>query len=210
MKRWLIPTKDKAERPAEKAAEESGEPPSERPSTSGAGGGDHHKGVHKQSDQPSSKCRKYREEYIQYGFTCVVINKVQHPQCVVCTEVLAHESLKPVKMFRHLKTKHPSFAAKPADFFHRKERELQGQKKVITNQTTIPTKAQKASYEVAYLIAQAKKPHTIGKTLIKPAAIAMSRTVHGDKQAQELEAVPLSDGTISRCITDMAQEVSAD
>ena len=127
MKRWLIPSKEKterpaeeaerpaeeaeklaeraersaeeAEKPAEKVAKESGESP--WPSTSGAGRGARHKGVHKQSDQPSSKCRKYREEYLQYGFTCVVVDEIQHPQCVVCTEVLAHESLKPVKMLTH-------------------------------------------------------------------------------------------------------------
>ncbi|KAI9517865.1 hypothetical protein NQZ68_001034 [Dissostichus eleginoides] len=85
MKRWLIPTSEKADRQAEKAAEESGEPPSQRPSTScagrgGGGGDDNRKAVHKQSDQPSSKCRKYREEYIQYGFTCLIINEAQHPQ----------------------------------------------------------------------------------------------------------------------------------
>lgn len=85
-------------------------------------------------------------------------------------------------MLRHLKTKHPSLAAKPVDFFRRKERELQGQRKFLTKQTTIPAKAQQASNEVAYLIAQAKKPHTIGETLIKP-AIAISRAMHGDKLA---------------------------
>lgn len=221
MKRWLIRSKEKTERPAERAersaeeaekptervAEESGESP--WPSTSGAGRGAHHKGVHKESGQPSSKCRKYREEYLQYGFTCVVVNEIQHPQCVVCTEVLAHESLKPVKMLRHMKTKHPSLAAKPLDFFRRKQKELQGQKKLLIEQTTIPTKAQRASYEVAYLIAQAKKPHTIGETLIKPAAIAMSRAMHGHKLARELESVPLSDGTISRRITDMAQDIKS-
>ncbi len=52
--------------------------------------------------------------------------------------------------------KHPYLAAKPVYYFRRKERELQGQKKVLTKQTTIPAKAQQASYEVAYLIAQAK------------------------------------------------------
>ncbi|KAJ4937848.1 hypothetical protein JOQ06_002478 [Pogonophryne albipinna] len=31
--------------------------------------------------------------------------------------------------------------------------------------------------------------------------------MHGDKQAQELEAMPLSDGTISRRIMDMAQDI---
>uniref|UniRef100_A0A1A8DU23 HAT C-terminal dimerisation domain-containing protein n=1 Tax=Nothobranchius kadleci TaxID=1051664 RepID=A0A1A8DU23_NOTKA len=110
-------------------------------------------------------------------------------------------------MLRHLKTKHSSVAAKPADFFRRKERAFQSQKKVMTNQKTISAEAQKASYEVAYLIAQAtKNPHTIGEILIKPAAIAMSQIMHGDKQAQELKAVPRSDGTISRRITEMAQD----
>uniref|UniRef100_A0A8C6P9H3 DUF4371 domain-containing protein n=1 Tax=Nothobranchius furzeri TaxID=105023 RepID=A0A8C6P9H3_NOTFU len=89
------------------------------------------------------------------------------------------------------------------------ERAFQSQKKVMTNQKTISAKAQKASYEVAYLIAQAKKPHTIGEILIKPAAIAMSQIMHGDKQAQELKAVPLSDGTISRRITEMVQDIKS-
>ncbi len=93
------------------------------------------------------------------------------------------------------------------DFFRRKERELQGQKKVLTKQTTIPAKAQQASYEVAYLIARAKKPHTIGETLIKPAAIAISRAMHGDKLARELESVPLSNGTVAWRISNMAQDI---
>ncbi len=208
MKRWLISTNDKAGRPAERPAEESGEaPPSERPSMSGTERYRRvHKDIHKQSDQPYSKCRKYRDKLIHYGFTCVIVNEVQHPQYVVCTEVLAHESLKPVKMQRHWKTKHPSLAAKPVDFVRRKERELQGQKKVLTK-TTIPAKPQQASYEVAYLIAQAKKPHTIRETLIKPAAIAKSRAMHGDKLARELESVPLSNGTVAQCISDMAQDI---
>lgn len=110
-------------------------------------------------------------------------------------------------MQRHLNTKHPNLAAKPIKFFRRKEGELRGQKKLLTTQTTIPAKAQRASYEVAYLIAQTKKPHTIGETLIKPAAIVMSRIMHGDKQAAELQRVPLSDGTVARRISDMALDI---
>ncbi|CAL9691707.1 unnamed protein product [Knipowitschia caucasica] len=110
-------------------------------------------------------------------------------------------------MQRHLNTKHPNLAAKPLEFFRRKEGELRGQKKLLTTQITIPAKAQRASYEVAYVIARTKKPHTIGESLIKPAAIAMSRIMHGDKQAAELEQVPLSDGTIGRRISDMALDI---
>ncbi|XP_070407990.1 SCAN domain-containing protein 3-like [Nothobranchius furzeri] len=37
----------------------------------------------------------------------------------------------------------------------------------------------------------------------------MSQIMHGDKQAQELKAVPLSDGAISRRITEMAQDIKS-
>ena len=70
---------------------------------------------------------------------------------------------------------------------------------ILHQRQTIPAEAQKASYEVAYLNAQAKKPHTIGETLIKPAAVDIS--------ARDLESVPLSNGTIARRITDMAQDI---
>ncbi len=124
------------------------------------------------SDQ-SKKRQKYQEEFIKYGFTCSIVNNIDFPQCVICSEVLAHESMKPGKMQRHLETKHPSLIEKPIDFFRRKEKELQGQKHMIAQQAKITSNALEASYEVAYLIAQTKKPHIIGETLIKPAAVAM-------------------------------------
>ena len=159
----------------------------------------------KQPAQPSQRRRTYQEAYIKYGFT--YNNQEQQPQCVLCSLLLARESMKPTKMLRHLTTLHPNEADKPVDFFRRKEQALLGEKNVIKTLTTIPAKAQMASYEVAYLIAQTKRLHTIGEILIKPSAIVMSRIMHGDKFARELEAVPLSDNTIGRRITDMAQDV---
>lgn len=44
----------------------------------------------------------------------VNVNGIQHLHCVVSTQVLAHESLKPVNMLRYLKSMHPSLVAKPA------------------------------------------------------------------------------------------------
>ena len=57
-------------------------------------------------------------------------------------------------------------------------------------------KCQKASYEVVYLITKDKKLHTIGETLIKPAAVSISKIMHGDKIADEVEQIPLSADTI--------------
>ncbi|ROI46924.1 hypothetical protein DPX16_22649 [Anabarilius grahami] len=85
MKRWLLSSKEKekgAEMPADERAgsaenaegREEDEPPG-LPSTSGRAARQTHA---PQTDHPSSKARKYREEYINYGFTCIVINQVTH------------------------------------------------------------------------------------------------------------------------------------
>jgi hypothetical protein len=61
--------------------------------------------------------RKYREELIKYGFTSIVINGEERPQCVIFCEVLANESFK--VMLIHLKTKHDSLADRGTEFFKR-------------------------------------------------------------------------------------------
>ena len=68
-------------------------------------------------------------------------------------------------------------------------------------------KCLKASYEVAYLIAKDKTPHTIGETLIKPAAVAISQIMHGDKIADEVKEIPLSADTIRRRISEIGQDI---
>ena len=147
------------------------------------------------------KHRKFLKEYIQFGFTCHVKNPVEHPQCVLCGDVLAHESLKPVKMKRHLETRHPDHAQKPIQFFQRKETALLGQKSAMHGQATVPTKALAASYEVAHLVAKSLKPHTIAESLLLPAAIAMVSAMHGEKVANALKTIPLSNDTCPGAFT---------
>ena len=43
-----------------------------------------------------------------------------------------------------------------------------------------------ASFEIAQMIAQAKKPHNIDQTLIKPCMLKASSLVLGGKQQQEV------------------------
>ncbi len=59
-----------------------------------------HKHKSKTPSDQSRKRWKYQEEFIKYGFTCSIVNNVDFPQCVICSEVLAHESMKPGKMQR--------------------------------------------------------------------------------------------------------------
>ena len=72
------------------------------------------------------KLRKYDKSYLQFGFT-VTGPTEQRPQCVLCAEVLANDSMKPCKLKRHLDTKHPDLKEKPVDFFKRKRDVLQQQ-----------------------------------------------------------------------------------
>ena len=98
------------------------------------------------SNQPYKQ--KYREKFIKIGFTCILINDEPRPQCVVCSEVLANESLKAGKLKRHLTAKHSKFIDKPMCFFRRLEKELFSQKKTMTKHLTILEKAQKASMKL--------------------------------------------------------------
>ena len=153
--------------------------------------------------------RKYSKEFIKLGFTCILINDEPRPQCVVCSEVLANKSLKAGKLQQHIKAKHPKLINKPIPFFRRLEKESLSEKKTMTEFFSTSAKCQKASYEVAYIIAKDKKPHTIGETLIKPAAVAISQIMHGDKIADEVKEIPLSADTadIRRRISKIGQDI---
>ena len=89
----------------------------------------------------------------------------------------------------------------------RLEKELLSEKKTIKEFLSISEKCQKAFYEVAYLIVKNKKPHTMGETLIKPAAFAISQIMHVDKTAVEVKEIPLSADTIRRCISEIGQDI---
>lgn len=64
----------------------------------------------------------YQPEFPQYN--------VEYSQCVICLEVISHESLKPVKI--HLGMKLTSHINKPLELFEPKEGELQSQKKAAS------------------------------------------------------------------------------
>ena len=64
----------------------------------------------------------------------------------------------------------------------------------------------KVSFEVTWRIAHCKKPHNIGEELVKPATLAIVRTVCGDEIAKKSPLVQLSDNTIKGRIDHMSQD----
>lgn len=70
------------------------------------------------------KTRNYDKSYIAYGFSCVIINNIERPHCVLCLKTLANASLKPSKLVDHLKKKHPEHINKPQSYFEQKQKAL--------------------------------------------------------------------------------------
>ncbi|XP_023214867.1 multiple PDZ domain protein-like [Centruroides sculpturatus] len=54
------------------------------------------------------------------------------------------------------------------------------------------------------------KPHTIGESLILPAATKMTSIMHGDNYGNELKTIPLSRDTVSRRISEMSRNIESE
>jgi hypothetical protein len=111
--------------------------------------------------------------------------------------------MKPSLLMRHSETKHGDLKHKPLEYFQRKLSDLSASKDQIMSFSGVNMKAVEAFYRVSLRIAKAGKPHTIGESLLLPAA----NSILGEKVAKQLESIPLSNNTVSRRISDMASNV---
>lgn len=66
-------------------------------------------------------------------------------------------------------------------FFKLRKGELSHQELKFKNAISVSDQAQRASFELTYHVAQRTKPHTIGETLVLPAATDMVRIMLGGK-----------------------------
>ncbi|KAL3969146.1 gap junction alpha-4 protein [Sarotherodon galilaeus] len=141
----------------------------------------------------STKRRKWSDEYVQYRFTCITERDgSERPICMICNAKLSNSSLAPAKLKEHfLKLFDERPTLPPLGF-------VPVNKLILT-----------ASYEVAYLIAKQGKPHTIGETLVKPAALKMANLILGTAAEGKLSQIPLSNDTVSDRIEDMSKDILA-
>lgn len=163
----------------------------------------------KKANEKRIKKRKYDESYLQFGFTWTGNFNEPNPQCVICNEVLSQNSMKPSLLKRHFETKHAVLKDKPLSYFERSLEDLKTRKTAIRQFSGVEENenALKASYKVSLQIAKAGKNHTIGESLIIPAAEEIAFCMFGEKEANLVKTIPLSNDTVSRRITDMAGNV---
>jgi len=161
----------------------------------------------------SSKKRKWSEDYVQYGFTYTMEQDgTQHPQCMLCYVKLSNSSLAPAKLREHFIKLHGEGQYKDAtrDEFKFQRARFDARATLSAhNFIPIDKPILSTSYEVAYVIAKRGKPHTVGETLIKPAALKMANIMLGKAAEEKLCLVPLSNDTISSRIDDMSDDILA-
>lgn len=151
--------------------------------------------------------RKFKEEYIEYGFIASGPEDAQIPYCLICNSALSNESLVPNKLKRHLETNHPGHKEKPREYFEKLKTERNHQSKKITTYLKLPDKGLVASYKVAQLLAKRKKAHSEGETIIAPALAIVVETILGPEAAEKVKKVPLSNDTMSRRIEDLSSDL---
>jgi len=161
----------------------------------------------------SSKKRKWSEEYVQYGFTCITeVDGSQHPQCMICDSKLSNSSLAPAKLKEHFRKVHGDGKYKSTTLTEFKMlRARYDENATLASFGFVPIDKPilTASYEVAYLIAQQGKPHTIGENLVKPAALKMANIMLGKAAENKLSQIPLSNDTIRNRIDKMGDDILA-
>ena len=160
-----------------------------------------------------SKKRKWSEEYVQYGFTCIKeCDGSQRPQCMICDARLSNSSLAPAKLKEHFQKMHGNGKYKNTTLAEFKTKRARYDEKAtlpVFGFVPMEKPILTASYEVAYLIAKQGKPHTIGEKLVKPAALKMVNIMLGKTAENKLSQIPLSNDTISNRIKNLSDDILA-
>ena len=140
----------------------------------------------------SQKKRKYLDNYLNFGFTYLIENDLQIPQCVVCMKTFLNSTMKPASLKQY-----DSMMSKNRSFFESKLSSLKRQKLDQTGMFWRTNKAAvHASYAIALHVEKTKTPHNIGETLLKPCILESVKLVLGEKASQTMKQISLSNQSL--------------
>jgi len=100
---------------------------------------------------------------------------------------LYKSSMKPSMLIRHLDTKHPNHPKKSLEFFRRHEAGLKCQKLILPE---VSTEKRGIVWSRTWNY-QAKKTHTIGKTLVKPCLLKTIKIFLGEASKAKMKQISL-------------------
>ena len=124
-------------------------------------------------------------------------------------KTLCNSAMKPSLLLRHLESNHSDKKDSEKSYFQRLDENMKRQRLDQIGQSYQKSAGiLHASYEVSSLIAKNIKAHTIAENLILPAAKTLVRNLIGEKEAEKLNSVSLSNDTVRRLIYDMSDDIS--
>ena len=142
---------------------------------------------------------------MDFGFTYLIEDDLQIPQCVVCMKTFSNSTMKAAFLKQHLANAHPSMMSKNRSFF---ESKLSSWKRQNLDQTGMFWRTNKAaehaSYAIALHAAKTKMPHNNGETLLNPCILESVKLVLGQKASQTMKQISLSNDTIKSRIYKMS------
>ena len=150
---------------------------------------------------------QYCEDYLKFGFHWTGSEDQPFPLCVICGEKMSNDGMVPRKLRRHFVTKHSQLTDKNLNYFRRLLQQQSKQKTIFKKWLTVSEKAQVASYDVAEMIAQQARSHTLAESIILPACRKIVKRILGDKAEQEICKTPLSNNTIQRRFMDLSANI---
>ena len=145
---------------------------------------------------------------MELGFTIASCSEQSpRPLCLVCSQILSNDAMKPSKLARHFHSKHNNLKDKPLEYFEQLHSNMNDQQKQMKKMTTTKKSFLHASYLISLQIAKTKKPYTIGEELIKPCILSAAEQILGFEAARKFDGIPLSNNTVQQRIEDIAMDI---
>lgn len=109
---------------------------------------------------------------------------------------------------RYLHTKHSDLENKNITFFKRLlENKNKCNMRIYLSSGSVNEDAVEASFRISYRIAKIGKNQTIGENLILPSIKDAVSCMFGKYYVQQINAIPLSNDTVSRRIIDISHNI---
>ncbi|KAI6649935.1 protein ZBED8-like [Oopsacas minuta] len=142
--------------------------------------------------------RAYLDDYLKFGFTSIVIEGIEKPQCVICLKVLSAESMKPFELKRHFEKEHSTYNDRNVSFFQRQSQSVKKSRLDTTGQTAITIRAE---VEASYVVS------TIGEELVLPCTKDIVCIMIGADVVKKLSSLSISDNNVQRRIQEMSEDI---
>ena len=153
--------------------------------------------------------RKYCPAYITYGFIAIGDGGKSLPHCAIRMKTLSNSPIKPSLLKSHLVTNHVKEKEQEESYFQRLGENAKRQRHDKTGVIYQKKKGvAKASNEVAFLGAKNTKEHTIGESMVLPAAKILVENVIGVEAIAKLKIVSLSINTVKNRIEKMSIDIA--